>query len=238
MLEEMRNAIAALDDATMIALMTFSFPFQILANILFHRLTRRNYTFSFSQAYDMFICSLVAVWFWRLDYYKKKETLGFGLIDGEVTALHEQVFQNIVEDLEGGIFHFDYLIAAVSFFFWMRLIMMLKLTKTFGPLISITTAMMVDMLAFFGIYVIQILAFSCIGMLVFSKLPNYRNLFTTFMMLFETSFGSFDFTQYDALEGKKYYGIFFHSLCIIANMLVLLNLVIAIMSDTYSILSE
>jgi len=149
------------------------------------------------------------------------------------------VFKAIKEDIDSGQFHFDWLIAGVSFLFWMRLLMMLRLTLTFGPLLSITQAMMQNMMAFFGIYIIQLISFSCVGMLLFAQVPVYRNLFSTFMMLFETSFGAFDLTIYDDLSPrKKYLGIAFHSFCIIANLLVLLNLVIAIMADAYSYLSE
>ena len=37
---------------------------------------------------------------------------------------------------------------------------------------------------------------------------------------------------------KKYFGIIFHTIVICINMLLLLNLVIAIMADTWTTLSE
>ena len=37
---------------------------------------------------------------------------------------------------------------------------------------------------------------------------------------------------------KKYFGIIFHTIVICINMLLLLNLVIAIMADTWATLSE
>jgi len=70
LLEDVRLGLKALDDAAYVALMAFSFPFQILANILFHKLTNRHYTFRLSQAYDLLICALVAVWHWRVYFYK------------------------------------------------------------------------------------------------------------------------------------------------------------------------
>ena len=58
-------------------------------------------------------------------------------------------------------------------------------------------------------------------------------------MFFASALGDFDFDMYDELgEGKKYFGIVFHILVISINMLLLLNLVIAIMSDTYSRFAE
>ena len=47
--------------------------------------------------------------------------------------------------------------------------------------------------------------------------------------------GEFTFTQYDELgEDKKYFGIIFHVLVVTMNMVLMLNLIIAIMSDTYA----
>jgi len=58
-------------------------------------------------------------------------------------------------------------------------------------------------------------------------------------MLFASALGDWDFSIYDELgENKKYIGILFHIIVICANMLLLLNLVIAIMSDTYANLAD
>lgn len=53
------------------------------------------------------------------------------------------------------------------------------------------------------------------------------------------SLGNFDLFQYDELEGwKRYYGILLHVVVLFYNMLILVNLLIAIMSDEYASLSE
>ena len=58
-------------------------------------------------------------------------------------------------------------------------------------------------------------------------------------MFFGSALGDWDFDMYDELgSSKKYFGIAFHLLVISINMLLLLNLVIAIMSDTYSRFAE
>lgn len=237
LLADITHAVHFLDDAMYVAMISFTFPVYILTSALYAKLTNRVFVFKTSNAYDLFICSLVGVWFWRFEYYVHHPNEGYGLVEGK-PYWTEIVFKNIHDDIETGDFHFDWLIAAVSFFFWMRLLMMLQLTKWFGPLIAITSAMIVDMATFFGIFIINLLAFSCVGILIFAKLARYENMTRTFVMLFETSFGTWDLTMYDPLDDKKYIGVAFHCIFIIVNLLVLLNLVIAIMSDTYAILSE
>ena len=41
-----------------------------------------------------------------------------------------------------GTFHFEVLVALIASTFWVRMFLMLKLTKTFGPLIRIIYAML------------------------------------------------------------------------------------------------
>ena len=92
---------------------------------------------------------------------------------------------------------------------------------------------------FFVLFTLQLIAFSCVGILAFGMLEPYETLWDAFILHFATSMGVFDFTIYNEMgETKKYYGIAFHGVVLLANMLLMLNLVIAIMSDTYSRLSE
>jgi hypothetical protein len=51
--------------------------------------------------------------------------------------------------------------------------------------------------------------------------------------------GSWDLTIYDELaDDRRFFGIVFHFILICVNLLLLLNLMIALMSDTYGDLSE
>lgn len=59
------------------------------------------------------------------------------------------------------------------------------------------------------------------------------------MILFRTSLGDFDLDIYSELdEGRRFWGIIFHVICISCFMLLILNLLIAIMSDTYAEYSD
>ena len=145
--------------------------------------------------------------------------------------------QALLEDNRTGEFHFDWLLSAVAFCIWLRLLFMLILTNTFGPLITITVNMMKDLTIFFVLFGIELVAFSCVGILSFGNLPEYQTLQGTLVMFFESALGNWDFSIYDeeviGSAAKHWYAIIFHIVVLLVNMLLLLNLVIAIMSDTY-----
>jgi hypothetical protein len=68
--------------------------------------------------------------------------------------------------------------------FWLRMILMLKLTKTFGPLIRIIDVMLKKLGIFLIIWVIQLFIFACIGFLIFGQLKEYDNFIDVMIMLF------------------------------------------------------
>lgn len=136
-------------------------------------------------------------------------------------------------------FYFDFLLAATVMFFWIRLLVMLKLTETFGPLLEIVIKMIFDMLIFFGIFTIQIVTFASVGILLFGEVDNFNNLESACLYIFTSSMGSFDFTIYDNMSESRYkVAILFQVIVLCMNLILLLNLLIAIMADTYSRFNE
>ena len=84
--------------------------------------------------------------------------------------------------------------------------------------------------AFFGLFFLQIVSFSAVGVLTFGEIPEYKDLTSATIMIFKTSMGIWDLTIYDVLdEERRYVGILFHVLLICVNLLLLLNLLIALM---------
>ena len=91
---------------------------------------------------------------------------------------------------------------------------------------------------FLFVYMLGIITFACIATLTLSSNPNFANLFEATRTYVMASLGNFDLYQHDATEGwKRYYGIFLHIGVLFFNMILMINLLIAIMSDQYSVLS-
>jgi hypothetical protein len=64
------------------------------------------------------------------------------------------ILMAMVEDTESGDFHLEYLLSFICFSYWFRLLLMMELMQTYGPLISIMKQMGEDMLVFFQLYTI------------------------------------------------------------------------------------
>ena len=99
-------------------------------------------------------------------------------------SLAETFIDAVLLNIKTGKFHFDFLLAAISFFFWIRFLSMLQLTATFGPIIRICVRMLSDMATFFIIFFLQITAFASVGMLIFGEVPEYDDLYTSIIMIF------------------------------------------------------
>ena len=69
--------------------------------------------------------------------------------------------------------------------------------------------------------------------MIFGELHEYRDLPNTLILLLETSLGQWDFKIYDDLAIGRMFGIVFHVVVVIMNLILLLNLVIAILTETY-----
>ena len=129
--------------------------------------------------------------------------------------------------------------AAITAAFWIRCIVILRLSETFGPLLVMVVAMLKIMLTFFVIFFLGLLTFSSVATLTLAESVNFRNLFEAFRIYLMASLGNFDIMQYDNLEGwKKYYAILLHVLVLFSFLILIINLLIAILSDEYAKLAE
>jgi hypothetical protein len=129
----------------------------------------------------------------------------------------------------------DILLSFIVGFFWLKIFFLLRLTRTFGPMIKIIMAMVVEMITFICIWSLQLLFFACVGTLLFGELDAYKNFVDAFIMLLETSLGQWDLTIYDHLLLGKYIGIIFHVIVLMMNLVMLLNLIIAILANIYKV---
>ena len=136
-------------------------------------------------------------------------------------------------------FHFDYLLAAMTAILWVRCILLLRLTEAFGPTVVMIGKMVLIILRFLVIYLLELLTYASVATLTLSESQNFRDLFESMRQYLMASLGNFDIFQYDNLEGwKRYYGIGLHVMVLFSNMILLINLLIAIMSDEYASLSN
>ena len=78
---EIELAVFELDEAMVVAMVSFALPFQIMVSYFYARLTKRNFVFRATSYFDLIFFALVAVWFERYEIYIHAENKGFGLTD-------------------------------------------------------------------------------------------------------------------------------------------------------------
>jgi len=145
----------------------------------------------------------------------------------------ESFVETLLEDMDSNKFRFDVLLAIVAGTFWLKVIFSLRLTKTFGPLLKIIQSMLSQIFLFTILWVLQLIFFACIGFMLFSDLEAYSHYYDTLIMLFEAALGEWDMTIYEGLGTLRYFGVVFHMFFLIINLVLLLNLIIAILTSTY-----
>lgn len=101
-------------------------------------------------------------------------------------------------------------------------------------MLTIIFVMLEDVLIFLVLFVLLLLIFSSSGFIMLNELDAYKTLYSAFVIHFEASLGNWALRIYDGLSLTSRVGEIFHMLAVVINMILMLNLVIAILSETYA----
>jgi hypothetical protein len=135
----------------------------------------------------------------------------------------------------------------------LKIIMMFQYTTTFGPILKMIITMSKQMLVFTIVWLFIIVLFVCVGQLVFYELADFKSLTTTFTYLIQAALGGWDINVF--LDPRKYscditnsnncyykarpffdqyIGLIFMLIFLILNLVIIINLVVAILATTYN----
>ena len=129
-------------------------------------------------------------------------------------------------------------LAIMVIILWTRFLLMLQLTRTFGPMLRILLNMAGDVLRFLVIQSVLLIMVTSVAALLFSDLETYTEFFDVIFIMFGTGMGNYDLDVFSQLSFDPVLGKFFILLTLILNNIILINFVIAIQADTYSKLSD
>lgn len=146
-----------------------------------------------------------------------------------------QYFENIY------VFHNDEILIDVIYSIaagclWLRVILSLKLTRFMGPLIKMIQLMIKDIMIFLVLFVCDLLVFATIGNLLFVSVHQYETLEEALKTLFASALGGFDMTTLDGNNKGNLTGEIYMIIFLLFNVVLILNLLIAILASTYAIL--
>ena len=223
-----------------VSAVTFLFPVNMFCKFVFTKLTNRIFYLTLTDYLDFVVFVLVA-WLWYIVESYETTDLKAPLFSPEEDKIQEIKFiGNVLYDIVNDIFHVDFLMAAVTAVLWLRCIILLRLTETFGPLLIMIYRMAQLVASFLVIYVLGLLTVSSIATLTLHENKNFENLYEAMRSFMMASLGNFDIYQHDELEEewKHYFGTMLHFAVIFSYMILMVNLLIAMMSDTYNNLTE
>ena len=222
-----------------LSLFLYLLPISIFNKYVFSRLNDTSFTFTSAQGLDLIVVGIVTVIWVVVADYETSDLKRPLFNEEEDSQLEIKFIGNIALNIMDDTFHFDYLLASMTAILWLRCIILLRLTETFGPTVVMIGKMVIIILKFLVIYLLELLTYASVATLTLSESQNFRDLFESMRQYLMASLGNFDIFQYDNLEGwKRYYGIFLHVMVLFSNMILLINLLIAIMSDEYASLSN
>ena len=132
----------------------------------------------------------------------------------------------------------SYLYTIGSSCLWLRIILLFRLTRFLGPLVKMIQNMIADITIFMVLFSLQLVVFATMGNLLFTSTSSYNTFWQSLGTLFSSALGNFDFTYLSDNDKSAILGTVYLVLFIILNNILLINLLIAILSNTYSQLED
>jgi hypothetical protein len=83
---------------------------------------------------------------------------------------------NIMWGIHSDSYRFDWLLASIELFTWLRFFIGFRITQTFGPMFKIIYKMLIELFKFLIIWFIIIFIFTCVSILFFNQLDAFSNI--------------------------------------------------------------
>ena len=126
------------------------------------------------------------------------------------------------------------------FFIWLKSLYFLRMFRSSSKFISMIVAVIADMKIFLAVFIISLITFSQSMYIISNNQPAdqkfINNIFESMLFTYRISLGDWDVTGFGSLDTQIIMTLFILSsffLCV-----VMLNLLIAIISDTYAAVEE
>lgn len=108
----------------------------------------------------------------------------------------------------------------------------LRVTRILGPMVNIIFKMLKDVFIFCILLILVLVLFTCIGQVSFAGSTGFDSFFNTFKLLFSAALGDFSFDGYNNRV------VVFLMIYLLVNLVLMLNLLIALLSNTFSMYSS
>jgi len=217
-----------------LCVLNISFFFQHIVTFIFTKKLNRFYEFPTLMHFTDLILAISSVIV--IDWFRSNIQKGLysdpNLSDQEYKL---RIMANFEMHLD---YKFEYLFSISITCLILRIAVVLQFNEKIGPLIKIVGKLSTDFSNFFLIYVILTIMFAIVGNINFmNELEIFEGFFQSFLTVIDASLGNYDFGVFHGLinQNMVLFGeIYLMCLVLIFNIL-LLNFIIAILSNTYNI---
>ena len=123
---------------------------------------------------------------------------------------------------------------------WVGCLLSFRQSQILGHLLKIFAHMIEDILKFLILYSIILTTFACIGNILFVRAKGkYDEFYNCFITLYGSSLGEFSYEDFEMFTTERQnLGKIYLSLFLMINLIIAMNLLIALLSTTYAELSE
>ena len=207
------------------------FLYRKLLEAIYTRKLRRRFVFwQYSTITDCFLAATLGSWL-LFEWMFIKRAIPDSLTEDKKALEYVVNIRVMVVD------HRIY-VSIILAIMWERVALLFRITAFLGPMLKIFFAMMRTIAVFLILYLISIVSFSSVGVVLFIGMEPFDSLYNAMIFLFSSSLGEFDFTVFDQLVEGILYGHVFYVSFLIMELILLLNLLIAILSNTYAMLEQ
>ena len=176
------------------------------------------------------ICSMVIVQWFVSNIMKNIDAP-----DLDAEELNQRLLSNFANNLD---FKFQYLFSVMIGCLIYRIMTMLQFSESIGPLFKILGKMLTDFGSFFAIYLILLIMFAIVGNMCFIQyLDQYRGSFQSILTIVDASLGNYDLNVYGNIRDPttRLFGELLIMIVVVCFNILLMNFIIAILANTYSI---
>ena len=220
------------DVAITLNILTIGYFVQDILEIVYSSL-RKVHVKTYTLSVMLNLTSTITIFIWIIKHYGDYSS-GLGEYREEVRA--SVIISRMQDDND---FNIKFVLAILLAIQYIRLVLALQVSRTFGPMVKILTSMIVDVAIFLFLFVAMFFIFAGAGELLFEELDEYKDIVESLKTLFSSCLGEFEYETYDELKSvNPHVGYVFITVFLIIISIMLLNFLIAILSNTYELLND
>ena len=208
-----------------------SYLFKSILQAIYARLRRKVVeVFTVEQIINLitFVVVIITFFRWRLDFSQRTNAdPRYNKLSRMNASYNDSYLNTLISS------------AIILCLQWSRVFLILQLSKTFGPMIEIISAMIKLLVVFAFLFAAIMVIFMFTGVVLFYDVTEFKTFDSTVRYLFAAALGSFDFSTYEqGMTVSKTIGYLYIALYEILMNITLLNFLIAILSEIYGFLKE